>query len=347
MSKYLIVKGDSVKKFINDPTKVVDEALEGYIAAYPDTVEVLPDARVLVRKGDPDFAKVGIITGGGSGHKPAFLGYVGQGLCDAAAIGEVFAAPPADWIYKGIKRIDMGKGVLCLYGNFSGDIMNFRMAKTLAEVDGIEVEEVIAKDDIASSPKDNMQNRRAVAGEVIMWKVGGAAAAEGMGISQIKEVTDRAVFNTRSFGVGTYPCIIPATGKPSFKLEDDEMEIGIGHHGEPGIKKEKIKTADQTVKMLMDAILEDLPFKNQDTVSVLINGLGATPFQELYIINKKVSEILEKYKIKKLITYVGEYFTSLEMAGFSITLTKVDDEISRLILAKADSPMFKQFDLNK
>jgi len=336
-----------MKKFINDPNKVVDEALEGYVAAYPDIVKVLQDARVLIRKKDPDFAKVGVITGGGSGHKPAFLGYVGEGLCDAAAIGEIFAAPPADWIYKGIKKINMGKGVICLYGNFSGDIMNFRMAKTLAEVDGIEVDEVIAKDDIASSPKENMGNRRAVAGEVIMWKVGGAAAAEGMSLQQIKEVTSRAVFSTRSFGVGTYPCIIPATGKPSFKLEEDEMEIGIGHHGEPGIKKEKIKTADETTTMLMDAILEDLPFQSGDKVCVLINGLGATPFQEMYIVNKKVSEILEKYKIKKLITYVGEYFTSLEMAGFSITLTKVDDDIARLIQAKADSPMFKQFDLNK
>ena len=181
-----------MKKFINDPTKVVDESLQGYIDAYPDIVEVLTDARVLIRKSKPAKPKVGIITGGGSGHKPAFLGYVGQGLCDAAAIGEIFAAPPADWIYKGIKNIDMGMGVICLYGNFSGDIMNFRMAKTLAEADGIEVEEVIAKDDIASSLKENIENRRAVAGEVIMWKVGGAAAAEGMNIKEVKELTSRA-----------------------------------------------------------------------------------------------------------------------------------------------------------
>ena len=336
-----------MKKFINDPSKVVDEALEGYITAYPEVLEVLPDARVLVRKKDPSFSKVGVITGGGSGHEPAFLGYVGEGLCDAVAIGEIFAAPPAEWIYKGIKRIDMGKGVICLYGNFSGDIMNFRMAKTLAETDGMKIDEVIARDDIASASKDNIENRRAIAGEIIMWKVGGAAAAEGLSLKQVKEVTSRAVFNTRSFGVGTYPCIIPATGRPSFKLEEDEIEIGIGHHGEPGIRKEKLKTADETTTILMDALLEDLPFQNGDTVSVLINGLGATPLEELYIVNKKVSEILYKYKINKLITYVGEYFTSLEMAGFSITLTKVDDEIARLILAKADSPLFKQFNLNK
>ena len=165
-----------MKKFINDPDNVVNESLKGYVDAYPDVVKIMEDARVLVRKNEPSFPKVGVITGGGSGHKPAFLGYVGEGLCDAAAIGEIFAAPPADWIYKATKKLDMGKGVIYLYGNFSGDIMNFRMAKALSEVDGIRVEEVIAKDDIASSPKESMEKRRAVAGEVIMWKVGGAAA---------------------------------------------------------------------------------------------------------------------------------------------------------------------------
>ncbi len=334
-----------MKKFINNPDNVVDESLEGYIAAYPDVVKKMEDVRVLIRKKDPDFNKVGVITGGGSGHKPAFLGYVGEGLCDAAAIGEVFAAPPSDWIYKATKKLDMGKGVIYLYGNFSGDIMNFRMAKTLAEADGIEVEEVIANDDVASSPKENMENRRAIAGEIIMWKIGGAAAMQGMKLDEVKEISEKAVFNTRSMGVGTRPCIIPASGKPSFELEEDEMEIGVGHHGEPGIKKEKMKSADETTSMLMERVIEDLPFKNGDKVSVLINGLGATPLQELYIVNRKVSEILDKYKMKKVITYVGEYFTSLEMAGFSITLTKLDDRLEKLLLEKADSPLFKQFRL--
>ena len=244
-----------MKKFINDPNNVVNESLEGYVKAYPDYVKVLEDARVLIRKNKPSSSKVVVITGGGSGHKPAFLGYVGEGLCDAAAIGEIFAAPPADWIYKATKKLDMGKGVIYLYGNFSGDIMNFRMAKTLAEADGIEVDEVVAKDDIASAQKENMEKRRAIAGEVIMWKVGGAAASEGMSLEDVKEAASRAIFNTRSMGVGTYPCIIPATGKPSFKLGEDEMEVGIGHHGEPGIRKEKIKNADVIATMLMDAII--------------------------------------------------------------------------------------------
>jgi len=335
-----------MKKFVNNPNNVVDESIEGYLRAYPDYIKKLEGVRVLIRKKDPDFNKVAIITGGGSGHKPAFIGYIGEGLCDGVAAGEVFAAPPADWIYKATKKLDMGNGVIYLYGNFSGDIMNFRMAKELAEADGIKVEEVISNDDIASAPKEKADNRRAIAGEVMMWKIGGAAAQEGMNLSQVKEVAQLSVVNTRSMGVGTYPPIIPATGKESFILGEDEMEIGVGHHGEPGIKKEKMRSADEITSYLMDRIIDDLPFKSGNKVSVLINGLGATPLQELYIVNRKVSKILDKYKIKKIITYVGEYFTSLEMASFSITLTKLDDNLEKLLLAKADSPLFKQFDLN-
>ncbi len=336
-----------MKKYINDPKNVVDESIEGYLTAYPDYVRKLKDIRVLVRKKDPEKPKVAVITGGGSGHKPAFIGYIGEGLVDGVAAGEIFSAPPADWIYKATRELDMGKGVIYLYGNFSGDIMNFRMGKTLAEADGIKVEEVIAYDDVASALRDNLKKRRAIAGEVIMWKIGGAAAASGMDLSSIKEVSEEVVYNTRSMGVGTYPPIIPATGKKSFTLAEDEMEIGVGHHGEPGIRKEKIKSADEVVTFLMGRIIEDLPFESGDKVSVLINGMGATPPQELYIVNRKVSEILDRYKIEKVITYVGEYFTSLEMAGFSITLTRLDETLTKLLLARADSPMFKQFDLNR
>lgn len=334
-----------MKKFINDPANVVDESVEGYLAAYPTYVKRLEGVRVLVSKKKPGFDKVSVITGGGSGHKPAFIGYIGEGLCDGVAVGEVFSAPPADWIYKATKELDMGKGVIYLYGNFSGDIMNFRMAKTLAEADGIKVEEVIANDDVASAPKERIENRRAIAGEVIMWKIGGAAAQTGMNLSQVKEAASIAVENTRSMGVGIYPCIIPATGKPSFTLAEDEMEIGVGHHGEPGIRKEKLKSADEITEELMDTLIDDLPYKSGNRVSVLINSLGATPYQELFIVARKVCKILDKYKIKRVITYVGEYFTSLEMAGFSITLTKLNYLLEKLILKKADSPMFKQFNL--
>ncbi len=334
-----------MKKYINDPDTVVDESVAGFLAAYPGYVRKMENIRVLLRKDKPKKPKVAVITGGGSGHKPAFVGYIGEGLVDGVAVGEIFAAPPADWIYKATRELDMGKGVIYLYGNFSGDIMNFRMAKTLAEADGIAVEEVIAYDDIASAPKDDIRKRRAIAGEVLMWKIGGAAAASGMELAQIKEISEKAVFNTRSMGVGTYPPVIPATGKKSFELSEDEMEIGVGHHGEPGVKKEKIKPADEIVAYLTEKILEDLPFKSGDRVSVLVNGLGATAYQELYIVNKKLSQLLDKYKIKRIITYVGEYFTSLEMAGFSVTLTRLDDTLEKLILAKADAPMFKQFNL--
>jgi dihydroxyacetone kinase-like protein len=335
-----------MKKYINNPNNVVDESIEGYLAAYPQYIKKIPDIRVLVRKDKPQKPKVAAITGGGSGHKPAFIGYIGEGLVDGVAAGEVFAAPPADWIYKATKELEMGKGVIYLYGNFSGDIMNFRLAKTLAEADGIKVEEVIAYDDIVSAPEGDIKKRRAIAGEVIMWKIGGAAAEEGMSLPEVKEISEKAVFNTRSMGVGTYPPVIPATGKKSFELGEDEMEIGVGHHGEPGVEKTKIKPVDIIVEELLDRVISDLPFKSGDRVSVLINGLGATPYQELYIANRKVKQLLDKYKIKTIITYVGEYFTSLEMAGFSITLTKLDKTLERLVLAKADAPMFKQFDLN-
>jgi dihydroxyacetone kinase-like protein len=334
-----------MKKFINEPEEVVDESVEGYLDAYPGYVRKLDDVRVIVRVNEPSKPKVGVITGGGSGHKPAFIGYVGSGLCDGAAIGDIFAAPPADWIFKATKELNMGMGVLYLYGNFAGDRMNFGMSRDMAVDEGIEVEEVIANDDIASAPKDRMNDRRAIAGEVIMWKIGGAAAASGNSLSSVKEVSEAAVFNTRSMGVGIYPPIIPATGKPGFVLGEDEMEIGVGHHGEAGIAKEKIKSADDMADYLMERIIEDLPFKNNDRVSVLINGLGATPLQELFIVSRKVSQILQKYKMKKVITYVGEFFTSLEMGGFSITLTKLDDSLEKYILAEANSPLFKQFDL--
>jgi dihydroxyacetone kinase-like protein len=335
-----------MKKYINNPNDVVDESIEGFLAAYPQYVKKIQDIRVLIRKDKPQKPKVAVITGGGSGHKPAFIGYIGEGLVDGVAVGEVFAAPPADWIYKATKELEMGKGVIYLYGNFSGDIMNFRLAKTLAETDGIKVEEVIAYDDIISAPEGDIKKRRAIAGEVMMLKIGGAAAEEGMSLPEVKEISEQAVFNTRSMGVGTYPPVIPATGKKSFELGEDEMEIGVGHHGEPGVKKVKIKSVDNIVQELLDRIISDLPFKSGDRVSVLINGLGATAYQELYIANRKVKQILEKYKIKTAITYVGEYFTSLEMAGFSITLTRLDETLERLVLAKADAPMFKQFKLN-
>lgn len=331
-----------MKKFINDPNKVVDEMLEGFLAAHSDVVEKLPTSRVVVRKGAPFKDKVGLVTGGGSGHKPAFIGYVGDGLVDAVAVGDIFSSPSAQQIYEAIKAVDSGKGVLCMLGNYSGDIMNFDMAVEMARDDGLKVEQVIVNDDVGSAPKDKMENRRGVVGEVILWKVAGAKAKEGASLEELKETAEKTIFNTRSMGVAHTPCTVPTAGEPTFTLGENEMEIGVGHHGEPGVKRMPMKSADETTQMLMEKILEDLPFKSGDEVIVNVNGLGATPLLELYIVYRKVHEILKDSNIKVHRAYVGEYFTSLEMGGFSITLTKLDEELKRLIDAPARAPLFVQ-----
>jgi len=331
-----------VKKFINQPENLIEEMLEGFVIANQNKVKRLETERVLVRKDAPVTGKVGIVTGGGSGHKPAFIGYIGRGLVDTVAVGDIFAAPPVQRVYEAIKAADAGKGVLLCLGNYSGDVMNFGMAQELAQSEGIEVESVIVNDDVASSPKERMDNRRGVAGEVILWKVAGALAEEGADLKKIKEVGERAVFNTRSMGVAHTPCILPTTGKPSFQIGEDEMEIGVGHHGEPGIKRTKMMSADEVTELLTRQVLEDLPFQRGDEVTVLVNGLGSTSLLEMYICFRKVAQILSDYGIKIHRTYMGEFFTSLEMGGFSVTLTKMDEELKRLIDAPCDGIHFVQ-----
>jgi len=310
-----------MKKFINSPQNLIEEMLEGFVAANSNKVRRLETERVLVRKDAPIKGKVGIVTGGGSGHKPAFIGYIGKGLVDAVAVGDIFAAPPVQRAYEAIKAANGGKGVLLCIGNYSGDIMNFGMAKELAEAEGIPVETVVVNDDVASSPKERMDNRRGVAGEVILWKIAGALAEEGADLQKLKEVGERAVFNTRSMGVAHTPCVLPTTGKPSFEIGEDEMEIGVGHHGEPGIQRTKMMTADEVSELLTLKVIEDLPFKSGDEVVVMINGLGSTSLLEMYICFRKVNQILADHNIKVHRTYVGEFFTSLEIGGFSVTLT--------------------------
>ena len=328
-----------MKKFVNDPEAVVDEMLEGYLAAHGDHVKLLDNSRVLVKKEAPKDGKVGLVTGGGSGHKPAFIGYIGEGLMDAVAVGDIFSSPSAKQIFDAIKAVDAGEGVLCVLGNYSGDVMNFDMAADMAEDEGIDVEQVIGNDDVGSAPKDERDDRRGVAGEVVVWKMAGAKAAQGASLKEVKEVAEKANFNSRSMGVAHSPCTVPAAGKPTFELEENEMEIGVGHHGEPGVEKTELKTADETTDLLMDEILEDLPFESGDEVLVLINGLGATPLLEQYIIERRVAQILEREGISTYKTLVGDYFTSLEMAGYSITLTKLDDELKELADAKGVSPL--------
>jgi len=334
-----------LKKFINDPKKVVDEMLEGFLSAHSDIIKKLPTSRVIVRKDALIKNKVGLVAGGGSGHKPAFIGYVGEGLMDAAAVGEIFSSPSARQIYNAIKSVNSDKGVLCILGNYSGDVMNFDIASDMAKEEEISVEQVIINDDVGSGSKEQMENRRGVAGEVIVWKAVGAKSQEGANLEEVKKVAEKVNSNTRSMGVAHSPCAVPSLpygGEPTFTLGENEMEIGVGHHGEPGVKRTQMKSADDITEILMEKILEDLPFKENDEVSVLIDGLGSTPLLELYIIYRKVTQILRQRKIKIYKSYIGEFFTSLEMGGFSITLTKLDEELKRLLDAPARAPLFVQ-----
>ncbi|MFW6181617.1 MAG: dihydroxyacetone kinase subunit DhaK [Spirochaetota bacterium] len=331
-----------MKKFINDPTKVVEEMVEGYAMAHKDKVRALQEARVIARADAPVKGKVGVVTGGGSGHKPAFIGYVGKGMCDAVAVGEIFTSPPANAFYHAFKAADGGEGVACLFGNYSGDVMNVEMASEMAEGEGITVKSVIANDDVPSALKGKERDRRGVAGEILMWKVGGARADLGGSLDEVTAAAQKVLDNTRSMGVGLSPCIIPAVGKPNFTLGENEMEVGIGHHGEPGIKKMDIKSADEVAEMMLDIILPDLPFKGGDEVCVLISGLGSTPLLEMYILYRKIGRLLQDKNISVYKSYVGNLFTSLEMAGVTLTVMRLDDELKQLLDHPADAVHFKQ-----
>lgn len=331
-----------MKKLINNPNDVVKEMIGGLLTAHPSYLRKLDNIDVIVRKDAPVEGKVGLVSGGGSGHEPAHAGYVGYGMLDAACPGAVFTSPTPDQIYEAIKAVDGGKGVLLIIKNYTGDVMNFEMAREMAQMEGIEVDEVIVNDDVAVENSTWTQGRRGIAGTVFVHKIAGAKAQEGASLQEVKRVAEKVIANVRSMGMALTPCTVPAAGKPSFTLAEDEMEIGIGIHGEPGTHREKIKPADEIVEHLMEKIINDLPYKENDEVAVMINGLGATPLMELYVANRKVAEILESKKIKVYKTYVGEFMTSLEMSGFSITLLKLDEELKTLLDAKADTPAFKQ-----
>jgi dihydroxyacetone kinase-like protein len=332
-----------VQRIINNPNDVVDDMINGFIKAHKDIIEKTENNRVLKYKKAPIKNKVGIVTGGGSGHKPAFIGYIGENMVDAVAIGEIFSSPTAKAFYDAFKNADSGKGVACLYGNYAGDNMNVKMAIKMAEKDGIAVKTVIANDDVASAPKEERNKRRGVAGEVLMWKIAGAKAALGGNLDEVISVAQKAIDNTKSVGIGLTPCTIPALGKPNFVIEEGKMELGIGHHGEPGIKVTDLKTADEMAEIMLDIILPDLPFVSNNEVVVLISGLGATPVMELYILYAKIAEILANKNIKIYKPYVGNYFTSLDMMGVTVTLMKVDNELKELIDLSANSMGFKQY----
>lgn len=330
-----------MKKFINNPDDVVDEMLEGYLDVHRKYVRKLDAARTVVRQNAPVEGKVGVITGGGSGHKPAFIGFIGEGMLDAVAVGEIFTSPPPLSCFEAAKAADGGKGVLILLGNYAGDVMNFQLAADMAKAQGIEVEQVISKDDVGSGRNVPPDKRRGVVGAFFGWKIAGAKAAAGGSLAECKAVVEKVNANTRTLGVAASPCTIPAKGSPTFTLKEDELEYAVGHHGEAGTEKIKMMRADDLTEKMTAEVIEDLPFQPGDEVAVLINGLGGTPQIELYIAYRRAKQILDQKGIVVGRSYVGEFFTGLEMAGFSVTLMKLDDELKELLDAPADTPAYK------
>ena len=332
-----------MKKIINDPFAVVDEMLEGIILAHSDKLRLVgDDRRAVVRADAPVPGKVGIATGGGSGHLPVFMGYVGKGLVDGCSIGNVFSSPTVDQMLAATRAISSGAGVLYLFGNYSGDVMNFGMAAEMAEMEDIHVETVLAADDVASAPKGRESRRRGVAGIFYLYKLAGAKAEQLAPLAEVKRIAEKAVANTRSMGVALTPCTVPAAGRPTFTIGEDEMEIGMGIHGEPGVRRGKLESADRIAETLTAAILEDMPLAAGSEVSVLVNGLGATPQEELYIVYRRVHQILAGQGISIYRPYVGEYATSMEMAGCSVSLLKLDDELKPLLDAPCQTPFVVQ-----
>lgn len=331
-----------MQRILNDPDFIVDEMLKGFLKTHSDIVEKTENPRV-VKATKIAADKVGIVTGGGSGHKPAFIGYVGENMCDAVAVGEICSSPTAAAFLDACKVADQGKGVACLYGNYSGDNMNVKMAVKMAKKQGLTVKTVVANDDVASAPKDQREKRRGVAGEILMWKVGGAKAVKGGNLDEVITAAQKAIDCTRSVGIGLTPCTLPAVGHPNFEIKDGTMEVGIGHHGEPGIEICPLETAAQMAKRMVDIVLPDYPFVSGDEVVVLVSGLGATPIMELYVLYDEIDKLLTEKGIHTHRSYVGNYFTSLDMMGATLTIMKLDEELKELVDMPVNTMGLKQF----
>ena len=328
-----------MKKIMNNVDAVENEMVLGMVKAYPQYIKKLDCGNVVVRARKKE-GKVALISGGGSGHEPAHGGFVGEGMLDAAVAGPVFTSPTPDQIYEGIKAIATDKGVFMVVKNYTGDVMNFEMAAEMAEMDGIPVKYVVTNDDVAVQDSLYTVGRRGVARTIFVHKIAGAKAEEGAELEAVQAVAQKVVDNVRTMGMAIKPCTVPAAGKPGFELSDDEMEVGIGIHGEPGTHREPLKSADEIVDMLLEKILADIDYADSE-VAVLINGAGGTPLMELFIVNNHVSDVLAANGIKVYKTFVGNYMTSIEMDGFSISLLRLDDEMKKLLDAKADTPVFK------
>ena len=328
-----------MKKIINSVEQVENEMVLGMAKAYPQYVRKLDCGNVVVRANRKE-GKVALISGGGSGHEPAHGGYVGEGMLDAAVSGAVFTSPTPDQIYEGIKAVATDQGVLMVIKNYTGDVMNFEMAGEMAQMEGIKVAQVVVNDDVAVKDSLYTVGRRGVAGTVFVHKIAGAKAETGASLEEVQAVAQKVIDNVRTMGMAIRPCTVPAAGQPGFGLNDDEMEVGIGIHGEPGTHREPLKKADEIVDLLLEKILADLDYSGKE-VAVMINGSGATPLMELFIVNNRVSDVLAEKGVKVYKTLVGEYMTSIEMEGFSISLLRLDDELKELLDAKADTPAFK------
>lgn len=330
-----------MKKLINNPSDYVEEMLAGLVAANPSMTLDGASKRVIRRSVRANKTKVGIASGGGSGHLPLFTGYVGPGLLDTCAVGNVFEGPNVASCTDAIKLADGGAGVLLLYGNYGGDRMNFDLAAEMLEIEGIQTRTVLGTDDIASAPASEAHKRRGVAGIVYAYKIAGAKAEESGSLAEVAEIAQRAVAATRTIGIALAPCQVPGADRPTFDIDDGEMEMGIGIHGEPGIWRDKVKTADDIVTEMLERLLAEKPAGEHRRVSILVNGLGATPLEELFILYRKAAALLGEAGLSIVQPLVGPYVTSMEMAGASISLCFLDDELERLLMAPASCPFWR------
>lgn len=328
-----------MKKIINEATNFVDETIEGIIYAYGDKLKLLNgDKRIIITNFPVEKGKVGIVTGGGSGHLPVFLGYVGDGMLDGCAVGNVFASPSANKMTEMIKACDYGSGVLCLYGNYGGDNMNFDMACENVDFEDIKTATIRVKDDIASN--EDIDKRRGVAGMVYAFKIAGAAAKKMMPLEEVVRVTEKALNNIRTMGVALSPCIVPEVGKPTFSINENEIEIGMGIHGEPGIEVKKMMTANEIASTIFKKIITEISLNENDEVSVMVNGLGGTPLEEQLIVYRQLHIMLKERNVHSYMPHIGEFATSMEMAGLSISILKLDEELKELLRYPAMTPFY-------
>lgn len=320
-----------MKKFINSPEEVVRDMIDGMLFAHSDKLQNMPETNIIIRANSPFEGKVAIVSGGGSGHEPAHMGFVGEGMLDAAVIGEIFTSPTPDQILKAIQKVDTGSGVLLIVKNYSGDIMNFEMAAEMAEAQGIPIATVIVNDDIAIDNSSHTMRRRGISGTIFVHKIAGAMAEKGASLKEVEDVANKVIANIRSMGMALKTCTIPGAGTVGYKIGENEVEVGIGIHGEPGTHRISMIAANKMTELLLEHILSDMQLKIGDKVAVMVNGLGGTPLMELYILNKMINIILNKIGIDICKTYVGEYMTAIDMAGFSITLLKLDEQLTALL----------------